>query len=104
MIDRIKDWFRAVADVGHQRIEINRLNGQLIEERFKLNVAAQTISRRDYALKDLTAKLAAKENSLAQTREESLRAEQILTGIEAFARNTEYLQVRRVLLTMLGER
>jgi hypothetical protein len=101
---RIQDWFRSVADVGRQRIEINRLNKEVIDQRQALDIAAQVITRRDYSISKLEDELITTSKYLSQTREEAYRAEQCLTGIKAFARNTEYLQVRRVLLTMIGER
>jgi uncharacterized protein (DUF3084 family) len=103
-MNRIKDWFRAVADVGRQRIEINRLNVELLDQRADLNAAAQTVSRRDFTIKHLTAEISDADNIMARQREELLRTEQVLTGIKTFARTTEYLQVKRVLLTMIGER
>jgi hypothetical protein len=101
---RVTDWFRNVADVGRWRIEINRLNKEVIEQRQSLDVCAQLISHRDYRITQLEHELAKAYKCLGQTREEAYRAEQCLTGIKAFARNTEYMQVRRVLLTMIGER
>jgi hypothetical protein len=89
-LTNLSDARRLAVDLNKQTLENYRLNRQI--ENFKATQRVMSVSYDELA------------REYAQLKDESFRAEQVLTAIKAFARNTPYRQAARVLLTMLDGR